>query len=105
MIQFFRDTLDGPLYYILAIICIFFIMAIIGFLMEKKKIEKEIQSKTAVIENKIPDSSIPPISPVTVEEEKQIPEEEQVVSNSNSEDKVIPEVVNKVIDFNETAEK
>lgn len=36
VISFFRDTLNGPLYYIVLVLSVFFIFAIIGYLSEKK---------------------------------------------------------------------
>ena len=58
MIEFFRDILDGPLYIIITIISIIFIMAIIGFLMERRKLEKEAKQKIAVV------ADIEPVTPV-----------------------------------------
>ncbi len=49
MIEFFRDKLDGPLYYIMAIISVIFIMAIIGFIMERKQKEKDSKNKVAFV--------------------------------------------------------
>lgn len=49
IISFFRDTLDGGLYYVIVVICLILIMAIIGFIMEKAKIAKEESEKTVVI--------------------------------------------------------
>lgn len=49
IISFFRDTLDGGLYYIVVAICLILIMAIIGFIMEKAKLAKEESEKTVVI--------------------------------------------------------
>ncbi|MCI8568031.1 MAG: hypothetical protein HFG48_01785 [Bacilli bacterium] len=49
IIGFFRDTLDGGLYYVVVVICLILIMAIIGFIMEKAKIAKEESEKTVVI--------------------------------------------------------
>lgn len=64
MIEFFRDVLDGPLYIVATILSIIFIMAIIGFIMERKKLEKEAKSKIAVVSTE----EVTPITPVTVEE-------------------------------------
>lgn len=49
MIEFFRDALDGPLYYIIAILAVIFIMAIIGFIMERKQQEKNQKGKIAFV--------------------------------------------------------
>ena len=49
MIEFFRDVLSGPLYYIVAVLAIIFIMAIIGFIMERKQKEKAMKGKVAFV--------------------------------------------------------
>ena len=49
MIKFFRDVLSGPLYYIIAILAIILIMAIIGFIMERKQREKADKGKIAFV--------------------------------------------------------
>ena len=49
MIEFFRDVLDGPLYYVVVVLAIIFIMAIIGFIMERKQLEKEAKGKVAFV--------------------------------------------------------
>ncbi len=71
MIHFFRDILSGPLYIIISILALFFIMAIIGFLMERKKLEEEKNAHVAVISNKIPEQKkeqpVTPIAPVSME--------------------------------------
>lgn len=64
MIEFFRDILDGPLYIGTTILSIILIMAIIGFLMERKKLEKEVKSKVAVVTNQ--QKEVVPIPPVTM---------------------------------------
>ena len=66
MIEFFRDVLNGPLYIVTTILSVIFIMAIIGFLMERKKLEKEYKEQVAVVSNK---QNIPPINPVAIEKE------------------------------------
>lgn len=68
VISFFRDTLDGGLYYVVVVICLILIMAIIGFIMEKAKIAKEESEKTVVIA----DSNGVPVT------------DQEVVSNANS---------------------
>lgn len=65
MIEFFRDVLDGPVYIVTTILSIIFIMAIIGFLMERKKLEKEQKSKIAVVGTNQPE--VVPITPVAVQ--------------------------------------
>ena len=37
MVKFFRDVLSGPLYVVIVIVSIILIMAIIGYLMDKKQ--------------------------------------------------------------------
>lgn len=64
MIEFFRDVLDGPLYIIILILSVIFIMAIIGFLMERKKLEKIEKDKLAVVSN---ENVVSPIQPVFIE--------------------------------------
>lgn len=56
MIHFFRDILNGPLYIVTTIISIIFIMAIIGYIMEKRKLEKKAKSQVTQIntENVVP---------------------------------------------------
>ena len=49
MIEFFRDVLSGPLYYVVALLAIIFIMAIIGFMMERKQKEKAEKGKIAIV--------------------------------------------------------
>jgi len=66
MIEFFRDILSGPIYIIVAIIAIILIMEIIGFIIERKQLEKEQKEKIAVINTQ---NIVPPINPVTVQEE------------------------------------
>ena len=44
MIKFFRDVLNGPLYIIVVLLSIILIMAIIGFMLERKQREKYIKS-------------------------------------------------------------
>lgn len=69
MIEFFRDVLDGPLYIVTTILAIIFIMAIIGFLMERKKLEKERKQNIAVVNTTV---DVTPIEPVTVVNEQPI---------------------------------
>lgn len=49
MIEFFRDVLDGPLYFIIAVLAIIFIMAIIGFIMERKQKEQQVKGQVAFV--------------------------------------------------------
>lgn len=88
MIEFFRDVLDGPLYIVVVVISIIFIMAIIGFLMEKKKLEKEAKEKIAVISNtedNIEESNVTPVQPVNINEEVETPIINNEVTNLNEQ--------------------
>ena len=58
MIWFFRDFLDGPVYIIISILCIVFIMAIIGFMMERVQLEREKKNREAVLEDDAVGSAI-----------------------------------------------
>ncbi len=49
MIEFFRDTLSGKLYFILVVVCVFLILAAIGYLVTQKL--KEEKKKPAVVPN------------------------------------------------------
>lgn len=65
MIHFFRDVLDGPLYIVIVVFAVVFIMAIIGFMMERKKFEREAKAKVAVITTVTP--SVDPTTGVVQE--------------------------------------
>lgn len=59
MVEFFRDVLSGPLYIVTSILSIIFIMAIIGFMMERKKLEKEQNEQIAHINRQqVPQNNI-----------------------------------------------
>ena len=60
MVEFFRDVLDGPLYIIVALLSLIFIMAIIGFIMERSKLAKDEKGRIAYVNNK-PDSPMTPV--------------------------------------------
>lgn len=62
MIHFFRDVLDGPVYFIVFVVSIILIMAIIGFIMERLKLEKEEKDKRVVV------AGTTPIEPVRTRE-------------------------------------
>ncbi len=49
MIWFYRDFLDGPIYYVVVVLSIIFIMAIIGFIIERKQLEQEKKNREAVL--------------------------------------------------------
>lgn len=49
MIWFFRDFLDGWLYVVVSFLSLIFIMAILGFMMERKQLEIEKRNKTIVL--------------------------------------------------------
>lgn len=76
MVEFFRDKLDGALYIVVALIALFFIMAIIGFIMERLKLEKEEKEKFARVGRSVVTPVIP-IEPVAVE-----PKTEQIVDTN-----------------------
>ncbi len=63
--KFYRDVLDGPLYIIVVIVSIILIMAIIGFIMERKKLAKDAANKVAHI-----DKNVAPVPEVKVEKPK-----------------------------------
>ena len=74
MIKFFRDVLSGPLYVVVALLALVLIMAIIGFIMERLKLEKEEKGRIAYVNNKIdtpveevntPESTVVPSTPIT----------------------------------------
>ena len=87
MIKFFRNTLSGPLYIVVALLSLIFIMAIIGFIMERKKQEKEEKGRIAYVNNSVPE----PLESVEVKaEETPIPVVEQ--SNlDNNVDETVPQ--------------
>lgn len=58
MIWFFRDFLDGFTYLGFSIVCIIFIMAIIGFMMERKQLEREKKNREAVLEGDLKSSAL-----------------------------------------------
>lgn len=62
MIHFFRDILDGPLYIALVVVCIVLIMSIIGFIMDRKKLEKEENEKRVVV------GGVTPMEPIRTRE-------------------------------------
>lgn len=111
MIKFFRDVLDGPVYLIFVVICILLIMAIIGFIMERKKLEKEENDKRIVI------GGATPMEPVRTKEVVLNTKEETTINakinevesdvqkikvEENNESKLKTEDVVQVIDFGST---
>ena len=60
MIKFFRDVLSGPIYILVVVLAIIFIIAIIGFLMEKKQQQLENDSKYAHVGKKIKKANLGP---------------------------------------------
>ena len=52
MIELFRDTLDGKAYFITVVVCIFFILASIGYLVTKK-VEEDRKKLAAVVPNQM----------------------------------------------------
>ncbi len=102
MIEFFRDVLDGPLYIGTTILSIIFIMAIIGFLMERKKLEKEAKQKIAVVATS---PEVTPISPVSVTKEGAALESEPISNHVMEEANSSVEVKPPVIDFGNSNQK
>ena len=99
MVEFFRDVLDGPLYIIITVLSIIFIMAIIGFIMERKKLEKEAQAKTVVVSTQ---EVVTPINPVTIQTEQntpvtqvnsQIPIPNMIQEDMNTSNEVKPPII------------
>ncbi len=81
MIHFFRDVLDGPVYIALVVICIFGILGILGFMMERLK-KKEEDSAVKNIDaagphqaTKLVLSSDSLDTPLQTTEEEKLPEE------------------------------
>ncbi len=105
MIEFFRDTLDGPLYYVVLVIAIILIMAIIGYIIEKKQSEKKEQENIAVINNSTTETTItnnePTIVPIAPVVETPVME-----ANPNSdkidEGPIQQEQIPTIIDFGST---
>lgn len=87
MIHFFRDILSGPLYIITSMLSLFLIMAIIGYIMEKKKLESEYNAKVAVIDNNQDKSmiNVAPISPVSIAEDNNMQQSLNNFQPSNNE--------------------
>lgn len=56
MIWFYRDFLDGALYVVIALLALIFILAIIGFIMERLQLEKEEKNRVAVLQNEMASS-------------------------------------------------
>jgi len=55
MIEFYRDVLDGPLYWIVLLVSLVLIMSIIGYVMDKRRIAKENENSAIDINNTIED--------------------------------------------------
>ena len=89
MIEFFRDVISGPVYIVAVILSVIFIMAIIGFLMERKKLEKEHNEQVAIVTN---NQNVQPINNVesinNVQPINPIMVEQQVVTNQVSLDEL-----------------
>lgn len=58
MVKFFRDFLSGPIYVVVLIISIILIMAIIGYLLEKKQKQEEAEGKIAHVGRKIKEEPV-----------------------------------------------
>ena len=110
MIEFFRDVLDGPLYIAIVVLSIIFIMAIIGFLMERKKLEKEAKNKIAVVgtQNINTPQEITPIPSVSIEAEQKVESvsvEKTPISNLVQEENPSMEVKKPVFVFEDPDSK
>lgn len=62
MVEFFRDVLNGPLYIVVVIIALVLIMAIIGFLMEKKQKQVEKEESVVHVGTEVKQEEVDPIS-------------------------------------------
>lgn len=71
--KFYRDVLDGPIYIVAVVLAVILIMAIIGFIMERKQYAKAAANKVAHV-----DQNVAPIEEVKVEK-KQAPKKEKKV--------------------------
>ena len=81
MVKFFRDVLNGPLYIIIVLISIILIMAIIGFLMEKKQKQDEVEKSTVRVGKKINENS----QEIPSEGHEVAPQNVEVQQNINNE--------------------
>lgn len=102
MIHFFRDILDGPLYIGITILSIIFIMAIIGFLMERKRFEKEEKQKIAVVSNT---RTVTPITPVTVSQQMQSMGQNVDFNHLEKENNSSLEVKTPIVVFDDSSQK
>lgn len=109
MIWFYRDFLDGFVYLAVAFLSLIFIMAIIGFICERKKFEEEEKNRLAVLSGEMPvDISVVSSPEVVAEEENTtavsqsvIPQDVIEKSQNAATNIKIPEV----LDLNEIEEK
>ena len=66
VINFFRDTLDGPVYVIVSVLCGILICSCIGYLgeqyLKKKESEKEFNETHAVVSDANPTTNVATIS-------------------------------------------
>lgn len=65
MIWFYRDFLNGFVYIVVGILSLIFIMAIIGFILERKNNEEEEKNRIAVLSNDVETAGNP--VPPTIE--------------------------------------
>ena len=69
--KFYRDVLNGPLYIIVVVISVILIMAIIGFIMERKQLAKAAANKVAHVDQDAkPAPEVQPIPEVKVAKPK-----------------------------------
>jgi len=102
LIWFYRDFLDGPVYIIVAILSIIFIMAIIGFIMERLQLEHEEKNRVAVLQNEI---SGAPINANLAQTPASVAPTETLEAVQKPENAVTNEEVPAVLDLNAVEEK
>jgi len=66
IINFFTEVLNGPLYYVMVVICIILIFACIGFLAERSLKEKKEKEKYANIDNNFNNESVSEIEETNI---------------------------------------
>ena len=90
MVKFFRDVLSGPLYVIVLILSIILIMAIIGFILERKQREKAEKDKMVFVDrnidlNNVEQAETP--SDISVSVETEVEEEIPVIEEEKDNKK------------------
>ncbi len=109
MIWFYRDFLDGFVYIIVAILSLIFVMAIIGFIMERMQLKKEQENRMAVLSNDMTSPAPAPVSnPAPAASSNPIDTTKSVVPDSviqKSQNAATNDNVPGVLDFNQIEEK